>query len=209
MRQHGSGRGSFDRRPGLASRLFPERQIICRSDGRVSYVRLSTGLQLTTTLAFIATAGWLAYASAMVALQSERPAPVVTASLSPPVTQDELKAELDRVRAALTELTAEKDRTSESRAQLSREIDELERRLASLLRTQQSLLDDRGAKRLPDLAEVERALRATGLDPAKLIAQGDEKGGVGGPLVPLPRARADALSSNPTTAALLANMNLL
>lgn len=209
MRQRESGRVWIDRRRGLASRLFPERQIICRSDGRVSYLRLSTGLQLTATLAFVAAAGWLTYASAMLVLRSERPAPVVTVNLPPPVTQDEVKAELDRVRAALAELTAEKDRTSESREQLSHEIDELERRLANLLRTQQSLLDGRGAKHLPDMAEIERALRATGLDPAKLLAHGDDKGGMGGPLVPLPRARPDALSRNPTTAALLANMNLL
>jgi murein DD-endopeptidase MepM/ murein hydrolase activator NlpD len=209
MRQHGTGQGWFARRPGVASRLFPERQIICRSDGRTTYVRLGSGFQFSVALLLVATAGWLAYASTMTMWRGSRSAAAVSISLPPPPTQADVKAELDRVRAALADLTAEKDRTSARRELLGREVDELEQRLASLLRTQQSLLDGLGSKRLPDLAKIERAIRAAGLDPAKLLSQGDGTGGMGGPLVPLPRARADALSSNPATAALIADMGQL
>jgi len=222
MRQDGLDHAWFDRRRGLVRRLFPERQIICRSEGRTSYLRLGSGLQLLTVLLFAAAAGWLAYASAMLAWRGEPPPRVVIVTPPPPAqapaaaavppaatpSQAEVKAELDRVRAALADLAAEKDKTSESRELLGREIDELEHRLATLLRMQQSLLDGLGGRRLPDLAEIERAIRATGLDPAKLLAE-DGKGGMGGPLIPLPRARADAAAGGPTTAALIDEMGAL
>lgn len=44
-------------------RWFPERQIMLRSDGRVSFITLSKGLQLTVVCGMLAFVGWSAFAS--------------------------------------------------------------------------------------------------------------------------------------------------
>jgi murein DD-endopeptidase MepM/ murein hydrolase activator NlpD len=135
---------------------------------------------------------------------------IVTPPPPPPpplVTQEELKSDLERVRAALVDLAGEKHRTNESREQLTRQIDELERRLKSLLQAQQSFFESFGDKSPPDLIAIERAIRAVGLDPDKLLATSRPADGAGGPLIPLPRSRAEARQSDSATAGLFADMS--
>ncbi len=52
-----------DRASGLLKRLFPERQIHLRTEGRVSFVRFSPRVQIAFVLAFLATGGWFTYTS--------------------------------------------------------------------------------------------------------------------------------------------------
>jgi murein DD-endopeptidase MepM/ murein hydrolase activator NlpD len=221
MGQKELGQGTAARRRSLVRRIFPERQIICRSEGRTTYLRLSTSFQIFGTLVLIAAAAWLATASAMLTLRDAPPVVALASSVpvpdpvpvpvpAPPpplVTQEELKADLERVRAALVDLAGEKSRTSESREQLTRQVDELERRLKSLLHAQQSYFDSFGTKSAPDLAAVERAIRSIGLDPDKLLTAGTRADGTGGPFIPLPRSRAEAKQSDPATAGLVADMS--
>jgi murein DD-endopeptidase MepM/ murein hydrolase activator NlpD len=56
------------RHPGIAKtrltrRLFPDRQLHLRTDGRVSFFRLSHGLQLSILALFLATGAWMTFAS--------------------------------------------------------------------------------------------------------------------------------------------------
>ena len=47
----------------LTRRLFPDRQLHLRTDGRVSFFRLSHGLQLTILALFLVTGAWMTFAS--------------------------------------------------------------------------------------------------------------------------------------------------
>lgn len=47
----------------LTRRLFPDRQLHLRTDGRVSFFRLSHGLQLSFLALFLATGAWMTFAS--------------------------------------------------------------------------------------------------------------------------------------------------
>ena len=51
------------RKTKLTRRLFPDRQIHLRTDGRVSYFRLSHGLQMTILALFLVTGAWMTFAS--------------------------------------------------------------------------------------------------------------------------------------------------
>ncbi|MCH7485422.1 MAG: peptidoglycan DD-metalloendopeptidase family protein [Proteobacteria bacterium] len=51
------------RKTKLARRLFPDRQIHLRTAGRVSFFRLSHGLQLTILALFLLTGAWMTFAS--------------------------------------------------------------------------------------------------------------------------------------------------
>ena len=52
-----------DRASELVKRLFPERQIHLRTEGRVSFVRFSPRVQIAFVLALLATGGWFTYTS--------------------------------------------------------------------------------------------------------------------------------------------------
>ena len=52
-----------DRISGVFSRLFPDRQIMFRSEGRVSFVNLSKRFQLCAVVATLTFVGWSAFAS--------------------------------------------------------------------------------------------------------------------------------------------------
>lgn len=56
-------RGWADRLRGGVRRVFPERQIILRTDGETSYLRLTTGLQLLVLGGWLAVAGWVGFAT--------------------------------------------------------------------------------------------------------------------------------------------------
>ncbi|MCW9035318.1 MAG: peptidoglycan DD-metalloendopeptidase family protein [Rhodospirillales bacterium] len=47
----------------LSHRLFPERQIMVRTDGRMSYVKISRKLQMSTTFSLAIFGGWIAFSS--------------------------------------------------------------------------------------------------------------------------------------------------
>ncbi|GHD48733.1 peptidase M23 [Thalassobaculum fulvum] len=53
--------GWADRLKGGVRRFFPERQIILRTDGETSYIRLTTGLQLAALGGWLAFAGWVGF----------------------------------------------------------------------------------------------------------------------------------------------------
>ncbi len=54
-------RGWADRLKGGVRRIFPERQIILRTDGETSYIRLTTGLQLLVLTGWLVVAGWVGF----------------------------------------------------------------------------------------------------------------------------------------------------
>lgn len=63
------------KRQGLFARalnsIFPERQIFLRTEGRISFIRLSRGLQISLVALLAATGGWTAYASVTYSLHGE------------------------------------------------------------------------------------------------------------------------------------------
>ena len=55
--------GLKERAGKLILRLFPERQIHLRTEGRVSFVRFITSVQIALFLLFLGAAGWMGYAT--------------------------------------------------------------------------------------------------------------------------------------------------
>ena len=56
-------RGWADRLKGAFRRLFPERQIILRTEGETSYIRLTASLQITVLACWLVVAGWVGFAT--------------------------------------------------------------------------------------------------------------------------------------------------
>jgi len=52
-----------DRLKSGVRRILPERQVIIRTDGETSYIRLTTGLQLAVVGGWLVVAGWVGFAS--------------------------------------------------------------------------------------------------------------------------------------------------
>ena len=48
---------------GIIRRIVPERQIILRTDGETSYLRLTTGVQLAVIAGWLVVAGWVGFAT--------------------------------------------------------------------------------------------------------------------------------------------------
>ena len=63
MKVHPFLSGSRERLQRLLVRLYPERQIVLRANGRLSFVRLSPRKQMALTLVLLAAGAWTAYAS--------------------------------------------------------------------------------------------------------------------------------------------------
>ncbi len=63
MTAHPFRSGPRERLRRLVARLYPERQIVLRVDGRLSFIRLSPRKQMAATLVVLAAGAWTAYAS--------------------------------------------------------------------------------------------------------------------------------------------------
>ncbi len=57
-------RGFINRVKATSNRLFPERQIMVRTEGRLRYIRVSQALQVSTVFGLLAVTSWMTYSTA-------------------------------------------------------------------------------------------------------------------------------------------------
>ncbi len=150
------------------SRLFPERQILVRAEGRVTYFTLTRRAQIGIAVASTAVVALLAYG---LATPLYRPAPPVIAALPAPPTASnpDLQAEVDDLRRQLATANARLAEKSgpEAAAPSQAEIDEAEARIKALEEARDHALADQQALQR-QLAEAQDAANGRSQDLAQL-----------------------------------------
>ena len=159
------------------SRLFPERQILVRAEGRVAYFTLTRRAQIAIAVASTAVVALLAYS---LATPLYRPAPPIVATIpAPPAAANtDLKAEVDDLRhqlAAANARLAEKpalDATAPSQA----DLDAADARIKALEEARDQALADQQALQAK-LAEAQKAAGSHTQDLAQLNHSLEAKSG--------------------------------
>ncbi len=177
------------------NRLFPERQLLYRSQGRVRYISVSRNLQLALSLlvliaVILASAAWI----------KALPYSDMVASYREALSSKE---------ALIARLAAERDSARAQAQNLSNDVDTLHTQLAAAL-NQTTQIKDAQVSLMAQLQErtkanadrLERAIKLTGLD---LGVLGKKKGsGVGGPYL---KANPDNNPDNNKASSLFTDMH--
>lgn len=187
-------------------RTFVPREIILRADGRLSYVRLSSGLQKCAAVFLLLLAGWGGFASVGYFVQrgwiDERDRLIELQDLAYLDLEDQIEQALARearLERRVAGLTTSLDQELATTAALRGQREDLERRndglwqgLINLREAQQGVLN-RFSERVMRRAEfVEGTVALTGLDPETLIYDvASAHLGQGGPLIPVGKVSAD------------------
>ncbi len=133
----------------LSHRLFPERQIMVRTDGYMSYVRISRRFQMSTTFGVAALVGWFAFSSVSFFLHQD----VLTAKdrdvLSANVAYNELLNEVSHYQKKFSNVTTELVENHSLMLQLVEQNATLQQSLKSV------------ASKLDDTEQDKRAVVAT------------------------------------------------
>jgi murein DD-endopeptidase MepM/ murein hydrolase activator NlpD len=184
----------------LSERLFAPRELILRSDGEVSYLRLSSRAQKVAAGLAAATVAWGLFATASYVVDQHRLAAKDRTIASHELAYRDLEAEFTQALDERARLEAEIAGLSRSlsneieaggklaqrRAALEREATGLRHRLANLREAHQRVIE-----RLRDLAmaradAIEDTIATTGLDADRLISSvAQTRLGRGGPEIPI------------------------
>lgn len=137
-------------------KLFPERQLFVRVDGRVSYLTLSTRSQTAVALAMAALLGWSVAATVGLGLRGE--------TIS---RQDMAIADLERDRTRLDgELAATRAHWSNAASEIARQYDELRRLVAMRGELEQHLATAQNRLAVVEANYAHASDRAVDLDAA-------------------------------------------
>jgi murein DD-endopeptidase MepM/ murein hydrolase activator NlpD len=181
----------FDGRGSIATflaRTFAPREIILRANGRLSYLRLSSGLQKSAVAVMALLAGWSVYASAGYFVHRD--------GVADRDRQIELRdlAYLDletRFGQALARETRLEKRVAGLGLSLQRGF-EITAALRQEREVQQGVLNQFSDRVTLRADFVERTVALTGLDPDKLVHDSiASRLGKGGPLIPVGKVAAD------------------
>jgi murein DD-endopeptidase MepM/ murein hydrolase activator NlpD len=184
----------------LSARLFAPREVILRADGRVSYLRLSAGVQKIAAGTLAAAVAWGVFASASyvahrdtlatkdrtIASQERAYGELETDFEQALGERDRLAGEIDRLKLSLSREVERSRRLTWQRAALVRRTGSLQRRLADLHAAHQRVVE-----RFRDLAmdraeAIESTITETGLDADRLVSTVLRSNlGRGGPLIPI------------------------
>jgi murein DD-endopeptidase MepM/ murein hydrolase activator NlpD len=162
----------FDKILKRAGRLFPERQILVRAEGRVSYVILSRRAQVTMATGALAALALVAY-GLIVPFHQVQQAPLVVPTIVPdPHLQaqvDDLQRKLDAANALLTQaasaasIAANQASIDEAQAQMKQLEEARDRAVAEQAELQRQLAQAQEAanNRSQSLAQANRTLDAS------------------------------------------------
>lgn len=184
----------------LSARLFAPREVILRTDGRVSYLRLTTRVQKIAAGTLAAAVAWGAFASASYVAHRDILAAKDRAIASHERAYRDLESDFEQALGERDRLAAERAglnrslsreiengvRLARQRAALTRRTGALQRRLADLHAAHQRVIE-----RFRDLAmdraeTIENIISDTGLDADRLISTDVRSSlGRGGPLIPI------------------------
>jgi murein DD-endopeptidase MepM/ murein hydrolase activator NlpD len=199
----------FDGRGSIATflaRTFAPREIILRANGRLSYLRLSSGLQKSAVAVMALLAGWSVYASAGYFVHrdgvADRDRQIELrdlAYLDLETRFGQALARETRLEKRVAGLGLSLQRGFEITAALRQEREDLKRRndglwedLVSLREVQQGVLNQFSDRVTLRADFVERTVALTGLDPDKLVHDSiASRLGKGGPLIPVGKVAAD------------------
>lgn len=149
-------RGWADRLRSGVRRFFPERQIILRTDGETSYIRLTTGLQLAVVCGWLVVAGWIGFSTVGYYTQGS----MITAK----------NDAIDRSRQAYRKLLDQVSDYQLSIVGITRDLKETEAHLRRLFSQNEALKQD--------LNSTEVALRTSEAERARIanarVALGDQ-----------------------------------
>ena len=155
------------------TRLFPERQIYHRSDGRVQFVVLTPRFQIVGVVIGLSCLGWIAYASVMTAFKDE-----IVAAKDEKLrqVQTHYEAELARMRLDYDDLSG-KLALAEERFETS--VAAIEKRQTDL---QTAMVEQEGAgEALDEVMQRAATVRALGLGPdAPAISSEEDPEAAGG-----------------------------
>ncbi|MFT3808857.1 MAG: peptidoglycan DD-metalloendopeptidase family protein [Micropepsaceae bacterium] len=165
--------GFWARARERVTRLFPERQIYHRSDGRVQFVVLTPRFQIAGVLIGLSCLGWIAYASVMTAFKDE-----IVAAKEEKLrqVQTHYEAELARMRLDYDDLSG-KLALAEERFETS--VAAIEKRQTDL---QTAMVEQEGAgEALDEVMQRAATVRALGLGPdAPAISSEEDPEAAGG-----------------------------
>lgn len=155
------------------TRLFPERQIYHRSDGRVQFVVLTPRFQIASVVIGLSCLGWIAYASVMTAFKDE-----IVAAKEEKLRQVQAhyESELARMRLDYDDLSG-KLALAEERFETS--VAAIEKRQTDL---QTAMVEQEGAgEALDEVMQRAATVRALGLGPdAPAISSEEDPEAAGG-----------------------------
>ncbi len=205
----------------LMDRVFAPREIILRTDGRISYIRLSSRTQKIGAAALCALTWWAAYATTSHVVHSITLAAKDRTIADHQTAYHDLELELTQALADQARLEAEIAGLSlslgreieiggalaQQREALELRVDGLRQRLASLREAHHGVINRFRDLAVSRAAAIESVINSTGLDTEKLLASVEKSGtGVGGPLIPVDEASA-GLESSTGLAVSLAGLN--
>ena len=135
----------------LSERLFIERELFVRSDGRVRYVRVSRRLQATAVVALAVAMGWVAYSSVNVVFHNQ----IVAGK----------EAEIEHHQLAYLDLLTEVSEYHDQFTRITRNLEDNQSYLLSLLA--------RGGLDAEELADVEWQLKQSQTERARVALARD------------------------------------
>ena len=130
----------------LSERLFVERELFLRSDGRVRYLRVSRRLQATAAIAVAVDMGWVAYSSVNVVFHNQ-------------IVSDK-EAEIEHHQHAYLDLLTEVGEYHDQFTRITRNLEDNQTYLLSLLA--------RGGLDAEELADVEWQLKQSRTERARM-----------------------------------------
>ena len=135
----------------LSERLFIERELFVRSDGRVRYLRISRRLQATAAIALAVAMGWVTYSSVNVVFHNQ----IVAGK----------EAEIERHQLAYLDLLTEVSEYHDQFTRITRNLEDNQSYLLSLLA--------RGGLDAEELADVEWQLKQSQTERARIALARD------------------------------------
>lgn len=189
----------------LLDRVFVPREIILRTNGQVSYIRLSSRTQKIAAVALCIVTWWAAFATTSHVVQRITLAAKDRAIADHQSAYQDLESELTqtladqaRLEAQIAGLSLSLGREIEIGGELTQQRQALEKRVYGLRQRLTSLREAHEGviNRFRELAmsrakAIESVIGLTGLDTHRLLASVEKSGtGIGGPLIPVNEASA-------------------
>jgi murein DD-endopeptidase MepM/ murein hydrolase activator NlpD len=156
----------------LIKRLFPERQLFYRSQGRIRFISFAPGVQITCAALLLAWGGWTGYREFATITDAER------------IALQE--AEIKRLTSESGAFKAQSETLAHQVAQLQDYLQNSLSRLAEMKATHEEMVALVQEHTQSDVQRMGRALALTGLKLDQLLPSSSKPGanrGVGGPLI--------------------------
>ena len=197
--------GAWQATMAVMNRVFVPREIILRSNGQVSYIRLSSRTQKLGAVTLCILTWWAAFATTSHVVQRITLAAKDKAIADHQSAYQNLQSELTealadqaRLEAQIAGLSLSLGREIEiggalaqQREALERRVDGLRQRLTSLREAHEGMINRFRELAMSRAEAIESVIGLTGLDTQRLLDSVEKSGaGIGGPLIPVDEAAA-------------------